>query len=90
MIFTRKTRHKSTKHSEITSCSRGVSRTTTCGNTIETPLRLTMIALKIFFYMPSTILRPNGANVLSFNSVLVGLEGSVLSINLISQSSSSP
>ena len=32
MIFTQKTRHKSTKHCEITSSSRVGSRTTTCSS----------------------------------------------------------
>ena len=32
MIITWKTRHKSTKHGEITSGSRGGSRTTTCSS----------------------------------------------------------
>ena len=65
--------------------------TAICGNTMETPLCFTMMTKKI--YTPSTTLRTNGANVLSFriekNSLLVGSEESVLSINLISQSSSS-
>ena len=65
MIFTGKTRHKSTKHGEITSGSRDGSGTTTCGNTIETTLRFTIIA-KNFFDTTSITLRPNGTNVLSF------------------------
>ena len=62
------------------------------GNTIETPLCFTMKAKK--YHRPSKTLRRNGAHVLSFriqkNSLLVRSEGSVLPINLISQSSSSP
>ena len=47
MIFTRKTRHKSTKHGEITSVAEadlGLLRVALCGNTIETLLRFTMTA----------------------------------------------
>ena len=90
MIFTQKTHHKSTKHGEISSSSRDRSRTPTCSSMWQ-PYRNTSGLynddLKKFFHTPTT-LRPNGANVLGFcihkNSLLIGSEGSVLSINLIS------
>ena len=54
MIFTWKTRHKLTKHGEITSDSRdlGLLHVALCGNTIETPLHFTMIAyIYIYIYI---------------------------------------
>ena len=97
MIFTRKTHHKLAKHGEITSNSRGESRTTTCSSIWQhyrNTSALNSDSFKKLFYTPSTTQRPNSAIVLSFCiqkiSLLVGSEGSVLSINLISQSSSSP
>ena len=92
MIFKRKTRHKSTKHGEITSGSRDGSRTPTCSSMWQHYRKASALYndnLKKFYTHPTT-LRPNGTNVLSFrihkNSLLAGSEGSVLSINLISQS----
>ena len=96
MIFKWKTRHKSTKDGEITSGSRGGSRTSTCSSMWQHYRNASALYNDSFrkFYTPSTTLRPNGANVFSFriqkNSLLVGSEGSTLSVNLISQSSSSP
>ena len=69
MIFTGKTRHKSTKHGEITSGSKRRSKTTTCSSMwqhYKNTSALKSDSLKNFFYTPSTTLRPNGANVLSF------------------------
>ena len=96
MIFPRKTHHKSTKHGKVTSGSRGGSRATTCTSMWQHYRNISALSNDSLKKncTPSTTLRPNGANVLSFhiqkNSHLVGSEGSVLSISLISESSSSP